>query len=137
MAEFWLISAPGDRSPQQTWEKCKVATKDLSLNYKLILPELKVNCQLRVFQNVNISSLSKLAMFVKTCHWPKMVTFQLVFFPHLKFRQYKVRFLEHFIFINVLYSIKTKSILINFQCLFYYHTHFHCLKTTVFTFLKS
>ncbi|XP_065072094.1 V-type proton ATPase subunit C 1-B-like [Rhopilema esculentum] len=42
MAEFWLISAPGDRSPQQTWEKCKVATKDLSLNYKLILPELKV-----------------------------------------------------------------------------------------------
>ena len=42
MAEFWLISAPGDRSPQQTWEKCKVATKDLSMNYKFSLPELKV-----------------------------------------------------------------------------------------------
>ena len=43
MAEFWLISAPGDRSPQQTWEKCKVASKDLSLNNKFSLPELKVS----------------------------------------------------------------------------------------------
>ena len=42
MTEFWLISAPGDRSPQQTWEKCKVVTRDLSMNYRFLLPELKV-----------------------------------------------------------------------------------------------
>jgi len=42
MTEFWLISAPGDRSPQQTWEKCKAATRELSTNYRLSLPELKV-----------------------------------------------------------------------------------------------
>ena len=42
MTEFWLISAPGDRSPQQTFEKCTVVTRDLSMNYKISLPELKV-----------------------------------------------------------------------------------------------
>eukprot|EP00794_Sanderia_malayensis_P017014 gene17014-18728_t len=42
MAEYWLISAPGDKTPQQTWEKCKVFSKDLSLNFRFSLPELKV-----------------------------------------------------------------------------------------------
>lgn len=41
-SEFWLISAPGERTPVQTWEACKSKTDGLSLNYKFNLPELKV-----------------------------------------------------------------------------------------------
>ncbi|XP_065654017.1 V-type proton ATPase subunit C isoform X2 [Hydra vulgaris] len=43
-SEFWLISAPGDKTPQQTFEALKLKTENqgLSLNYKLNLPELKV-----------------------------------------------------------------------------------------------
>lgn len=45
MAEFWLISAPGEKTCQQTWEKlCNVTSKqnNLSTNYKFHLPDLKV-----------------------------------------------------------------------------------------------
>jgi len=42
MSEFWLISAPGEKTPQQAWEACKSKTDGLSLNYKFNLPELKV-----------------------------------------------------------------------------------------------
>lgn len=43
-AEFWLISAPGDKTPQHTWDKCKAKTEaqHLSQNWKFALPELKV-----------------------------------------------------------------------------------------------
>lgn len=43
MTEFWLISAPGSKTPQQTWEACKAKTEGLSVNYKFNLPELKVS----------------------------------------------------------------------------------------------
>ncbi|KAL1462097.1 hypothetical protein MTO96_027299 [Rhipicephalus appendiculatus] len=45
MSEFWLISAPGEKTCQQTWEKlCSVTAKqnNLSTNYKFHLPDLKV-----------------------------------------------------------------------------------------------
>lgn len=44
MPEFWLISAPGDKTCQQTWEKLNNATKpnNLSINYKFHIPDLKV-----------------------------------------------------------------------------------------------
>ncbi|XP_064634546.1 V-type proton ATPase subunit C 1-B-like [Lineus longissimus] len=45
MTEFWLISAPGEKTCQQTWESMnKVTSKqyNLSLNYKFHMPDLKV-----------------------------------------------------------------------------------------------
>lgn len=46
MAEFWLISAPGDKTCQQTFDKLNAATSrgpnNLSTNYKFNLPDLKV-----------------------------------------------------------------------------------------------
>lgn len=44
MPEFWLISAPGDKTCQQTWDKLNSATKpnNLSINYKFHIPDLKV-----------------------------------------------------------------------------------------------
>lgn len=45
MAEFWLISAPGDKTCQQTFDKLNAVTSrqnSLSTNYKFNLPDLKV-----------------------------------------------------------------------------------------------
>ncbi|XP_074086475.1 V-type proton ATPase subunit C 1-like [Macrotis lagotis] len=44
MTEFWLISAPGDKTCQQTWEKLQAATtkSNLSTNTKFNIPELKL-----------------------------------------------------------------------------------------------
>ncbi|XP_069133465.1 V-type proton ATPase subunit C 1-A-like [Argopecten irradians] len=45
MTEFWLISAPGDKTCQQTWENlCNVTSRQnsLSTNYKFAIPDLKV-----------------------------------------------------------------------------------------------
>lgn len=45
MAEFWLISAPGDKTCQQTFDKLCMATANqnmLSTNYKFAIPDLKV-----------------------------------------------------------------------------------------------
>ncbi|MGH0120672.1 UNVERIFIED_CONTAM: hypothetical protein FKN15_035058 [Acipenser sinensis] len=44
MAEFWLISAPGDKSNQQQWERMNTVTTkaNLSSNFKFTIPDLKV-----------------------------------------------------------------------------------------------
>uniref|UniRef100_A0A6Q2WRV7 V-type proton ATPase subunit C n=1 Tax=Esox lucius TaxID=8010 RepID=A0A6Q2WRV7_ESOLU len=45
MTEFWLISAPGEKTCQQTWDKMMVATthsNNLSTNHKFNIPDLKV-----------------------------------------------------------------------------------------------
>uniref|UniRef100_H2YK91 V-type proton ATPase subunit C n=1 Tax=Ciona savignyi TaxID=51511 RepID=H2YK91_CIOSA len=45
MSEYWLISAPGDKTPQQTWEKLNKVTPpsaQLSHNHKFPIPDLKV-----------------------------------------------------------------------------------------------
>lgn len=45
MSEYWLISAPGDKTCQQTWETMNNLTNkqnNLSTNYKFHIPDLKV-----------------------------------------------------------------------------------------------
>ncbi|XP_034177253.1 V-type proton ATPase subunit Vha44 isoform X2 [Osmia lignaria lignaria] len=45
MTEYWLISAPGDKTCQQTWETMNDLTSkqhSLSVNYKFHIPDLKV-----------------------------------------------------------------------------------------------
>ena len=47
MDEFWIISAPGENTPQQTWERLNAATggqtsNGISKNYKFQIPDLKV-----------------------------------------------------------------------------------------------
>ncbi|XP_061804979.1 V-type proton ATPase subunit C 1-A-like [Nerophis lumbriciformis] len=45
MTEFWLISAPGEKTCQQTWDKMMTATtrtNNLSTNHKFSIPDLKV-----------------------------------------------------------------------------------------------
>ncbi|CAH1247826.1 ATP6V1C1 [Branchiostoma lanceolatum] len=45
MSEFWLISAPGEKTCQQTWEKMNnstAKTQNLSSNTKFHIPDLKV-----------------------------------------------------------------------------------------------
>ncbi|XP_072354879.1 V-type proton ATPase subunit C 1-B-like isoform X3 [Scyliorhinus torazame] len=44
MSEYWLISAPVDKSNQQIWERMNTVTEKASLsnNYKFPIPELKV-----------------------------------------------------------------------------------------------
>ncbi|CAH2098072.1 unnamed protein product [Euphydryas editha] len=66
MSEFWLISAPGDKTCQQTWDTLNNATKsgNLSVNYKFPIPDLKVGT---LDQLVGLSDdLGKLDAFVET-----------------------------------------------------------------------
>ncbi|XP_043533843.1 V-type proton ATPase subunit C 1-like isoform X2 [Chiloscyllium plagiosum] len=44
MSEYWLVSAPVDKSNQQIWERMNTVTEKASLsnNYKFPIPELKV-----------------------------------------------------------------------------------------------
>lgn len=46
MAEFWIISAPGEKTPQNTFERLDSATNSgsdrLSDNHRFNIPELKV-----------------------------------------------------------------------------------------------
>jgi hypothetical protein len=45
MTEFWLISAPGEKTCQQTWEKLHAATaknNNLAVTSKFNIPDLKV-----------------------------------------------------------------------------------------------
>jgi V-type H+-transporting ATPase subunit C len=40
--ELWLISAPGESTPQETWDRLQQATQNLSVNSKFNIPDLKV-----------------------------------------------------------------------------------------------
>ncbi|KAJ2945007.1 hypothetical protein O0L34_g1903 [Tuta absoluta] len=65
MSEYWLISAPGDKTCQQTWDNLNNATKsgNLSVNYKFPIPDLKVGT---LDQLVGLSDdLGKLDTFVE------------------------------------------------------------------------
>uniref|UniRef100_A0AC35TKY9 V-type proton ATPase subunit C n=1 Tax=Rhabditophanes sp. KR3021 TaxID=114890 RepID=A0AC35TKY9_9BILA len=42
LQELWLISAPGDKTAQETWEKLDQATSGQSKNNKFPIPDLKV-----------------------------------------------------------------------------------------------
>lgn len=52
MSEYWVISAPGEKTCQQTWDSLNNATKSgsLSVNYKFPIPDLKVR-QFLIFTN--------------------------------------------------------------------------------------
>ncbi|XP_026315908.1 V-type proton ATPase subunit C isoform X1 [Hyposmocoma kahamanoa] len=64
MTEYWLISAPGEKTCQQTWDTLNNATKNgLSANYKFPIPDLKVGT---LDQLVGLSDdLGKLDTFVE------------------------------------------------------------------------
>ncbi|ROK35814.1 V-type proton ATPase subunit C 1-B [Anabarilius grahami] len=67
MTEFWLISAPGEKTCQQTWEKMNVATtqnNNLSTNHKFNMPELKVGT-LDILVGLS-DELAKLDSFVES-----------------------------------------------------------------------
>lgn len=65
MTEYWLISAPGDKTCQQTWETLNNVTSkqnNVSVNYKFHIPDLKVGT---LDQLVGLSDdLGKLDNFV-------------------------------------------------------------------------
>jgi V-type H+-transporting ATPase subunit C len=70
MSEYWLISAPGEKTCQQTWETLNNVTckqNDLCKNYKFHIPDLKVGT---LDQLVGLSDeLIKLDTFVESvCH---------------------------------------------------------------------
>lgn len=66
MTEYWLISAPGDKTCQQTWDTLNSATSkanSLSSNFKFHIPDLKVGT---LDQLVGLSDdLGKLDTFVE------------------------------------------------------------------------
>lgn len=65
--EYWLISAPGEKTCQQTWESLNQVTcrqSDLCKNYKFHIPDLKVGT---LDQLVGLSDdLNKLDTYVET-----------------------------------------------------------------------
>lgn len=67
MSEYWLISAPGDKTCQQTWETMNNVTSkqnNLCENFKFHIPDLKVGT---LDQLVGLSDdLGKLDSFVET-----------------------------------------------------------------------
>lgn len=67
MSEYWLISAPGDKTCQQTWETMNNVTSkqnNLCENYKFHIPDLKVGT---LDQLVGLSDdLGKLDAFVES-----------------------------------------------------------------------
>uniref|UniRef100_A0A8C6TT66 V-type proton ATPase subunit C n=1 Tax=Neogobius melanostomus TaxID=47308 RepID=A0A8C6TT66_9GOBI len=67
MTEFWLISAPGEKTCQQTWDKLMLATtrtNNLSTNNKFNIPDLKVGT-LDVLVGLS-DELTKLDTFVES-----------------------------------------------------------------------
>uniref|UniRef100_A0A8C9WJI9 V-type proton ATPase subunit C n=1 Tax=Scleropages formosus TaxID=113540 RepID=A0A8C9WJI9_SCLFO len=66
MTEFWLISAPGEKTCQQTWDKLVSATRNnnLSTNNKFNIPDLKVGT-LDVLVGLS-DELAKLDTFVES-----------------------------------------------------------------------
>lgn len=70
MTEYWLISAPGEKTCQQTWETLNNVTSkqnDLCKNFKFHIPDLKVGT---LDQLVGLSDeLTKLDAYVESiCH---------------------------------------------------------------------
>ncbi|XP_051948934.1 V-type proton ATPase subunit C 1-A-like isoform X1 [Xyrauchen texanus] len=67
MTEFWLISAPGEKTCQQTWDKMSMATahiNNLSTNHKFNIPDLKVGT-LDILVGLS-DELAKLDAFVES-----------------------------------------------------------------------
>ena len=53
MAEYWLVSAPGEATPEDTWALINEKTASLATNHKLNIPDLKVGVAGRRMQRRN------------------------------------------------------------------------------------
>jgi len=63
VSEYWIISAPGEKTCHQTWDRLNIATKQLSTNWKFHIPDLKVGT---LDQLVGLSDdLAKIDTFVE------------------------------------------------------------------------
>ena len=61
--EFWIISVPGDKTPQQAWEKLSETIKSIATPYKLNIPPLKVGTLDQLFGLSD--DLSKIDSFIE------------------------------------------------------------------------
>lgn len=73
MSEYWLISAPGDKTCQQTWETLNEVTvkqNNLSVNYKFQIPDLKVRLipSRQILLLVLMSKMCSLFLFSRSEH---------------------------------------------------------------------
>lgn len=41
--DFWLVSVPGDKTPQEAWEKLYKSVQNIATAFKFNIPNLKVN----------------------------------------------------------------------------------------------
>jgi hypothetical protein len=41
--DFWLISVPGDKTPQEAWEKLYKTVQSIATPFKFNIPNLKVD----------------------------------------------------------------------------------------------
>lgn len=55
IGNFILISAPNEKTAQETWDRLNQATGNLSANYKFNIPDLKVK---KVVFKINLFSVS-------------------------------------------------------------------------------
>jgi hypothetical protein len=63
LEEFWLISVPGDKTPQQAWEKLVQSIDNIANPYKFNIPNLKVGTLDQLFGLSD--DLGKLDSFVE------------------------------------------------------------------------
>jgi len=63
LEDFWLISVPGDKTPQQAWEKLVQSIDNIANPYKFNIPNLKVGTLDQLF--VLSDDLGKLDSFVE------------------------------------------------------------------------
>jgi V-type H+-transporting ATPase subunit C len=63
LEEFWIISVPGDKTPQQAWEKLSEAIKYIANPFKFNIPNLKVGTLDQLFGLSD--DLSKIDAFVE------------------------------------------------------------------------
>lgn len=62
--EFWLISVPGEKTPQEAWEKLYKNIQTTANTFKFNIPSLKVGTLDQLFGLSD--ELSKLDTFVET-----------------------------------------------------------------------
>ena len=73
LEEFWLISVPGDKTPQQAWEKLVQSIDNIANPYKFNIPNLKVGTLDQLFGLSD--DLGKLDSFVEK--WLRTFAFNI------------------------------------------------------------
>lgn len=110
MSEYWLISAPGDKTCQQTWETMNNVTSkqgNLCDNYKMHIPDLKVGT---LDQLVGLSDdLGKLDTYVES------ITRKVAAYLGEVLEDQRDKLQENLLANNSESHKKTRSILLPFQ----------------------